>query len=1703
MIGKNGSYFDHDLTLKGHYIVTGNTNDNYCNDLLQMTDIRQEIHRHLLEQGFDAVFFFDYTGMLYCFDYRSYNILLGTEQEDQSAQTQAAPRDEFDALEEEGPFGSALSAFHQTNAQSAPQPAPRQTAASNQQLHMGTRSMGWAWQQVITLLQQGTYRCALVLSNINSMQTSFSVPALQALQELTSSRSEKSSIAVYLFRGSTLVEMLNNQADHGTPEWNIFFQSVLRPLIEAEDPEENRVISLRTPNAAEIRNLLNYLRTKAENPLHMDVRQIRTLSRSISYGCARANWSLKQLRSRLERYAQDNPGFVLTMDNYSRATGLPRHTTALEDLERLIGLGEVKTQFRELYDSICTGTVRTDFPETSSRFAPLPATNCIRNHRLNICLMGNPGTGKSELARLVGRLYYEAGALPQGHLVEASAGNIVTQNVGGTAMNMRALVQQALGGVLFIDEAYALLSNPHGREAIDQLVNDMTAYEGQFAVVIAGYTRRMERFLKANEGLASRIGTTYHLPDYTPEEMHRILDLFISRDEDNLVLSEDLERRMDIFCSNWANDHGSEWGNAREAGRLVGLMKQAATARLQRSRRYIPGMSIELTLEDLPEKYRKHLKPKAQSLEEALQEMENMVGLDNVKVYLRELIQNIRWGASASSPGRFLFHGPSGTGKTHVARLLGVMLQRLGVLKRDFVYEIAAQDLLHTDDSMDYGDNQNPTPQQILQAAVDNARGGVLFIDEAHQLNTPEGRSVLRALIPIVESEEFRKDTCLIMAGYTAEIREMMRVDDGFGRRFPLECRIRFDHYTASELTRILKEMAEDLGQIPTQEYLARTQAALGRFLENSPPLNYGDAGFIRDTYLPRSIKARSARLNERYLGDRNGIVSEEVAANTPDEEKKELTARDIPDQFRSWAGPLGLPVPPEKTIWQRVDELVGKDEVRGYLHDRRKQSDGHAFYDAHTNVGLNFAVVGPTGSGRHTVTRTMTSLWKHLGLLDRDEVRFVSKGDLEAGYVGQTAIRTNAVVEQAMGGCLAVEYPSAMLANGRENSFGMDALGVICGAMGTGTEKLSVVLLDTEEGLQELFRQVPSIKSQIAHVFHLDNLTPDDMLQLFRIKTGSSMTFEQELQDLLPDFFLNWVSQRGGLGDASRSWGNGTEVDHLAEELIAQWESRSGRTVQVNNVPMRLITRDMFPQELQKFLVCTRADKETAMKELTDLPGLHNVKTAVRNLERTIRMIGKGCAPGCYAFLGNPGSGKTTVARLLGGVLRSAGALSQGHVIERTAQQVMSDPAGFDDLLKLARDGILFIDEAPQLGQYDRGLQIIHRLLTALEDTQITGRTCIILAGYKDEMLAMFARDRGIASRFGTDEARILFDDYSPRELQQIMDTMAAKADRIKQIPANHPLVVDDEFRAISGTLFEVVANGQNRDFGNARFVRNYLSDCYRNLLRRVDEAYPGGDYPAEALHTLTGADVTEKARKVAGTVRQPARISAGALDVRQQPPITPETYGDAVDYCARRTVLLEVSGESGHGTGSGAIISADGYILTCTHVIANAETVRAKVYCPGSVGGDYRWFDCQVLHPSFTDCDMALLKMDGRNFPFMPIRPADRSVQVTESTLLMGYPLGGMLNNDRLDDLAVSHFEGRIASSQFKLRQNQDILHYYLDSKGLHGNSGSPVISKEDGRLIGVFSGSLAPRDEGNLDELNLFFPISYFWERFVTNE
>ena len=184
----------------------------------------------------------------------------------------------------------------------------------------------------------------------------------------------------------------------------------------------------------------------------------------------------------------------------------------------------------------------------------------------HLVFVGNPGTGKTTVARLVGELYRELGLLPDGHLVEVGRSDLVAAYLGQTAIKTTKACERALGGVLFIDEAYSLTSgrDDYGIEAIDTLTAFMENHRGELAVVVAGYPPEMRQFLDANAGLRSRFDITVSFDDYDDAELEEIFDRLATTHD--YELDPEARRRLQRLLASWPRHRG--FGNAREVRKL-------------------------------------------------------------------------------------------------------------------------------------------------------------------------------------------------------------------------------------------------------------------------------------------------------------------------------------------------------------------------------------------------------------------------------------------------------------------------------------------------------------------------------------------------------------------------------------------------------------------------------------------------------------------------------------------------------------------------------------------------------------------------------------------------------------------------------------------------------------------------------------------------------------------------------------------------------------------------------------------------------------------------------------------------------------------------------------------------------------------------------------------------------------------------------
>lgn len=263
----------------------------------------------------------------------------------------------------------------------------------------------------------------------------------------------------------------------------------------------------------------------------------------------------------------------------------------LGELEKLIGLAAVKAEVRTLIDIIVVG---------QRRAAAGLKTPPLSRH---LVFTGNPGTGKTTVARLYGRILAALGMLTKGHLVEVARVDLVAEHIGGTAVKTKAAFDKARGGVLFIDEAYALSpvdsDRDFGREAIDTLVKLMEDHRDEVVVIAAGYTGEMARFTAANPGLRSRFGQVIEFPDYSPEELVRITDKQASSHD--YSLSDETRKELLDYYS--AMSRGEGFGNGRTARRTFETMVAEHANRLARAATPTAEDLTTLRPEDLPDEW--------------------------------------------------------------------------------------------------------------------------------------------------------------------------------------------------------------------------------------------------------------------------------------------------------------------------------------------------------------------------------------------------------------------------------------------------------------------------------------------------------------------------------------------------------------------------------------------------------------------------------------------------------------------------------------------------------------------------------------------------------------------------------------------------------------------------------------------------------------------------------------------------------------------------------------------------------------------------------------------------------------------------------------------------------------------------------------------------------------------------------------------
>ncbi|MGO1899420.1 MAG: AAA family ATPase, partial [Brevibacterium yomogidense] len=537
-------------------------------------------------------------------------------------------------------------------------------------------------------------------------------------------------------------------------------------------------------------------------------------------------------------------------DGRSEPAGTSTSSDPWAKLDRMVGLTGVK----ETVQRVLRGAELAQRRREAGVELEPPARHLL--------FLGNPGTGKTEVARLIGEIYRDRGVLRTGKLVETSRADLIGEGIGETAPKVRKRVNAALGGVLFIDEAYALNADDgrsdYGKEAVNELMTLMDRHRDDLLVIAAGYREQMQTLLRANPGLESRFGNRVIFDDYTDDEL---VEIFAGMASDaRLTLEEGVLKEV---RSALPRKRTPRYGNAREMRRLFEATIERQGMRLSGRLSDLADEEVRtVTVADVRED-RKDDAQRHRIFTSAKRDLDGLVGLGRIKNEVEGLVDEVRLedalraaGVGMSDDARhMLFLGNPGTGKTEVARILARIFHGLGMLSQGHLVEVHRSDLV----AGYIGQTALKT-----EAKVESAIGGVLFIDEAYSLASESdhdfGGEAVDKLLTYME--DYREDLIVIAAGYGPEMDDFLQSNTGIASRFPIH--LTFPDYSDDELMNVLVRFAQTENRVVEAEAISVARTLLAEKREQP---GFGNARDVRTLFASAKRHQISRLADEVQVG--------------------------------------------------------------------------------------------------------------------------------------------------------------------------------------------------------------------------------------------------------------------------------------------------------------------------------------------------------------------------------------------------------------------------------------------------------------------------------------------------------------------------------------------------------------------------------------------------------------------------------------------------------------------------------------------------------------------------------------------------------------------------------------------------------------------------------------------------------------------
>lgn len=807
--------------------------------------------------------------------------------------------------------------------------------------------------------------------------------------------------------------------------------------------------------------------------------------------------------------------------------------SAMEKLSSLIGLKEVKENVEALRKQCELAKKRikmglpADMPFLHSRF------------------YGNPGTGKTTVAKLLGQVYKEAGLLSRGHVVVKERKDLIAGRwYDSVNVATKEAVEEAQGGILFIDEAYNLYMEDDrkdpGQDVISTLMTELTdESKKDWMLIMAGYPLPMETMInKLNPGFKSRIPNVFHFNDYNVDELMQIALHYCKSHV--YVLTDEAQEHLRSVISKAYNNRPRNFENARY---VVNFMETVVLKRMGQRLNGVEKPTRDMLITILPEDI-----PSVSEVKKSckMEKLQQMIGLNDLKEsiqshlnYVKMCNQRIMAGLETQMPAlHMVFSGNPGTGKTTVADFIGEIYASMGILSEGNVIKVFKKDLVG---------NRVGDTEKNMREIFDRAKGNVLFIDEAYSLSEEHGgygKIVIDALVD--ELGDGKTDMIVILAGYPHEMEQLLQSNDGLKSRFPNV--FHFNDYSVEELMKIAMESPASKHFVFTPTAQKRLEAYIRREVLKKQK-SFGNGRFVTRLITNVVLPNMATRLS--------GIENPTV------KQLKTILAEDIPITAQEVAEVSGTGFN-EKLIddsLARLDAMVGQPNVKQAIHNfvdvaRYRKSIGEKI------VGdgiLKWSFAGNSGTGKSTVAKIFTDILRGLNLLAKGN--FVEVKGEQIYNVSEYACDQvlKSAVDRSMYGMLFIDGDAPEF---RENM-----------AYSLTNEQLKIKLtsLTTENGgagaiiVAECNARRHGLVASLAgagvyefdHTIVFDDYTPDELLQILSsCMAKHKVKFEQGAAEWMRKYIFDMATAGGAATANARTM---KLLSRSICEMVMLRESREG----------------------------------------------------------------------------------------------------------------------------------------------------------------------------------------------------------------------------------------------------------------------------------------------------------------------------------------------------------------------------------------------------------------------------------------------------------------------------------------------------------------------------------------------------------------